>query len=85
MPTGRAGLGIGWPHLLLVAGSGSLLTIAHPSASSDGVSALGALALFSLFAGISRLPNVAARVRKSARHGRHIFTGILHREAIDLR
>ncbi|WP_333428712.1 hypothetical protein [Microcoleus sp. F4-D5] len=54
MPTGRAGLGIGWPHPLLVAGSGSPLTIAHPSASSEGVSALGALALFSLPAGISR-------------------------------
>ena len=54
MPTGRAGLGIGWPHPLLVAGSGSPRTIAHPSASSDGVSAVGALALFSPPAGISR-------------------------------
>ena len=54
MPTGRAALGIGWPHPLLVAGSGSPRTIAHPSASSDGVSALGALARFSPPAGISR-------------------------------
>ena len=54
MPTWKAGLGIGWPHPLLVAGSGSRLTIAHPSASSDGVSALGALALFSPPASISR-------------------------------
>jgi len=54
VPTGRAALGIGWPHPLLVADSGSPRTIAHPSASSEGVSALGALALFSLPAGISR-------------------------------